>query len=111
MGKVRLLFPLLEQCDQRANIAQEDIGLDAYYWQAPPQYLGNKLISYGQMLTVHTSWHTGRGDTSGTPTREPDVILEGGGFRIGYGTSNYRASDERASLFLQRGHRSRAVGL
>ena len=26
----------------------------------------------------------------GTPTREPDVILQGEGFRIGYGESDYR---------------------
>ena len=65
------------------NMFKEDIGLDAYYWEAPPSYTGNKLIAYGQSVTVLTSWHAGRGDTSGTPTKEPDVIIDGAGFRIG----------------------------
>ena len=66
-------------------------------------------MSYGQAVTVLTSWHAGRGDTSGTPTKEPDVIIEGAGFRwtvigqsviilscdwfrIGCGNSNYKGS-------------------
>ena len=49
--------------------------------KAPDLYIGNKLVSYGQAVTVLTSWHAGRGDTSGTPTKEPDVIIEGAGFR------------------------------
>jgi laminin alpha 1/2 len=91
-GKVRV-NPYWSSVTSGLTIAQEDIGLDTYYWEAPEAYIGNKLVSYGQQMTVHTVWHAGRGDTSGTPTREPDVILESiDGMRIGFGSSDYRGS-------------------
>ena len=90
-GRIRV-SPYWSSATSGLTIAQEDIGLDAYYWEAPDVYIGNKLVSYGQSITVLTSWHAGRGDTSGTPTKEPDVIIEGAGFRIGYGNSNYKGS-------------------
>jgi len=90
-GRIRV-SPYWSSATSGLTIAQEDIALDAYYWEAPPPYIGNRLVSYGQMITVHTSWHAGRGDTSGTPTKEPDVIIEGAGFRIGFGNSDYRGS-------------------
>ena len=90
-GRIRV-SPYWSSATSGLTIAQEDIGLDAYYWEAPEVYIGNKLVSYGQQITVLTSWHAGRGDTSGTPTKEPDVIIGGAGFRIGYGHSNYKGS-------------------
>ena len=39
-----------------------------------------------------TSWHTGRGDTAGTATTGPDIIIEGtNGMIIGCGAERYKA--------------------
>ena len=59
------------------TVAEEDVrGLETYYWQAPDIYTGNKLTSYGQSITVKTSWHKGRGDTAGTATLSPDIVIQ-----------------------------------
>lgn len=59
------------------TVAEEDVrGLETYFWQAPNIYTGNKLTSYGQWVTVQTSWHRGRGDTAGSATLSPDVIIQ-----------------------------------
>ncbi|KAK3888300.1 hypothetical protein Pcinc_007633, partial [Petrolisthes cinctipes] len=63
---------------------------ESYYWLAPDDYLGSRMTSYGQTLTVRVSWVKLRGDTSGEPTRCPDVIIEGAGYRIAYGDNIYR---------------------
>ncbi|KAG8222837.1 hypothetical protein J437_LFUL010340 [Ladona fulva] len=77
---------------RRLSIANDDMGgLDSYYWQAPPgeMFLGEKLATYGQNITVGVSWVTARGDTGGHPTNGPDIILEGGGYTIAYGEAAY----------------------
>ena len=59
------------------TVAEEDMdGAHTYYWEAPEQYIGNRLISYGQKLKITTSWHKGRGDTAGYYIKCPDIILE-----------------------------------
>jgi len=58
---------------------------ELYYWLAPPSYSGNRLEMYGGILEVDVSWDVMRGDSSGRPTPGVDVILEGGGIRLGYG--------------------------
>ena len=66
------------------TIAEEDMqGLETYFWQAPEDYIGNKLVSYGQKIQIKTSWHIGRGDTAGISTKGPDIIIEGYGMMIG----------------------------
>ena len=61
------------------TVAEEDVrGLETYFWQAPNVYTGNKLTSYGQVVTVQTSWHRGRGDTAGTATLSPDIVIQVG---------------------------------
>lgn len=45
------------------------------YWLAPKIYAGNRLSSYGSNLTYSITWVVMRGDTSGKPTTEPNVIL------------------------------------
>ncbi|XP_063590781.1 laminin subunit alpha lam-3-like isoform X2 [Penaeus indicus] len=73
------------------HIAHDDMGFfEAYYWLAPQEYLGRRMTSYGQTLTVKVSWVRLRGDTSGRPTRCPDVIIEGAGYRIAYGDNTHR---------------------
>ncbi|XP_022246631.1 laminin subunit alpha-2-like, partial [Limulus polyphemus] len=58
---------------------------DTYYWKSPPAYLGKKLYSYGSDLIFTVSYVVPRGDTSGSYTGGPDVILKGNGIRIGSG--------------------------
>ena len=66
-------------------------GIETYFWQAPEQYIGNKLVSYGLRIKILTSWHTRRGDTAGTATNGPDIIIEGwNGMIIGFGSQRYR---------------------
>ncbi|XP_064107459.1 laminin subunit alpha lam-3-like isoform X1 [Macrobrachium nipponense] len=73
------------------SIAHDEMSaFSAYYWLAPDGYLGKRITSYGQTLTVKVSWVRLRGDTSGSPTRCPDVIIEGAGYRIAYGDNTHR---------------------
>ena len=59
------------------TIAEEDMqGLETYFWQAPQEYIGNRLVVYGLKIKIKTSWHTGRGDTAGTSTLGPDIIIQ-----------------------------------
>ena len=51
-----------------------------YYWSAPDQYVGNKLTSYGSVLRVSIIWSVQRGDTSGEPVFNPDIIIAVGFF-------------------------------
>ena len=68
------------------------LGIETYFWQAPEQYIGNKLVAYGLNIKILTSWHTGRGDTAGTATTGPDIIIEGtNGMIIGCGAERYKA--------------------
>nr|XP_040569600.1 laminin subunit alpha-1-like isoform X1 [Lepeophtheirus salmonis] len=73
------------------TVAEEDMqGIETYFWEAPSQYIGNRLVSYGQEIRVRTSWHKARGDTAGSPIRAPEVILEGENMMIAYGTTRYK---------------------
>ncbi len=74
------------------TIAEDDMrGLQTYYWLAPKEYIGNRLVSYGLSIKILTSWHTVRGDTSGTATMGPDVVIEGAnGMLIGCGALRYK---------------------
>lgn len=49
--------------------------MNNYYWVAPSQYIGNKLSSYGLTLRVSIEWAVMRGDTSGKPIYNPDIII------------------------------------
>lgn len=51
------------------------LGVDNYYWLAPSEYVGNKLTSYGLALRVSIGWNVMRGDTSGQPVFNPDIII------------------------------------
>ena len=78
-----ILEPYWSTMTSGVTVAEEDMqGAQTYFWQAPDSYVGNKLISYGQDFKVRTSWHRGRGDTAGTHTKCPDVILKVGKYCI-----------------------------
>ena len=59
---------------------------NVYYWEAPKDYLGQNLYSYGNDIKFLISYVVSRGDVSGYFTDDADIILEGGpdNIRIGY---------------------------
>ena len=60
------------------HIRVTDVGKQmAFFFQAPPKYLGNQYGAYGGMLQYDVKW-TG----SGTPSLNADVILAGGGMTL-----------------------------
>ncbi|XP_060740347.1 laminin subunit alpha-2 isoform X3 [Tachysurus vachellii] len=50
-----------------------------FYWNAPPSYLGNKILAYGGSLMYTVSCD---GDGPMEMTEGSDVIIEGGGLRL-----------------------------
>ncbi|KAM9355578.1 laminin subunit alpha-2 [Pholidichthys leucotaenia] len=63
-----------------------DLG-SAYYWNAPGLYLGNKLPAYGGSVVFTVSYTTDQQEQMTIRvTSEPDLIIEGGGMKINYGT-------------------------
>lgn len=72
--------------------------VEAVYWSAPRPYLGNWLPSYGSTFEAHVGWVIGRGDTSGTHTTGPSVILFGeNGHKIAYGDETFSGA-QRAHI-------------
>ena len=85
----RVVSPYME--NDQLFIANDDMAdYTSYYWLAPADYLAKKLTSYSQWLTMQLSWVKARGDTGGSATEGPDVILEGSGMKIAYGNRTYR---------------------
>lgn len=71
-------------------VANDDMAeFNSYYWLAPDDYLGKKLTSYAQWLTFQVKWVKARGDTGGSATKGPDIVLEGSGIKIAYGDQSY----------------------
>ncbi|KAI1284885.1 Laminin subunit alpha-2 [Halotydeus destructor] len=72
--------------DGHLAIANDEMHVENYYWDAPHEYLGSKLYSYGGDLKFNIGYIVARGDTSGIYTQDADVILQGGpkNVRIGY---------------------------
>lgn len=69
-------------------------GSGPYYWLAPSSYLGNKLIVYGSIFTFRVIWIVMRGDTSGKPTKGPNIILVGdNGKKIAYGNDLFTSTN------------------
>lgn len=85
-----------------AKVAHDDMSqFNAYYFVAPQHYLGSRLTSYGQRLSVRVTWVKLRGDTSGWALHGPDVILEGAGFRIAHGLGSHKGrNNARISIPL-----------
>lgn len=78
--------------DNHLVIADDDMNLrKPYYWQAPKEYLGEKLYSYGGDLRFMIGYTVLRGDVSGYFTEDSDVILEGGpsNLRVGHNWKKY----------------------
>ncbi|XP_031343042.1 laminin subunit alpha-1-like [Photinus pyralis] len=76
--------------------------VEAFYWLAPEDYLGNKLESYGSYFSFKVQWIVMRGDTSGKPTAGPNIILVGNnGMKIGFGEEQYVGKDMEFRIKLQ----------
>ncbi|XP_006823268.2 laminin subunit alpha-2-like, partial [Saccoglossus kowalevskii] len=58
--------------------AKRVIGSDVLYWSAPQEYLGNKLKSYGGVLTYTVGYDIIDGVNISTPILDSDVIVKGG---------------------------------
>lgn len=71
----RPMMPTLDPTSDWLTITSFEIEYESYFWLAPKIYLGNRLSSYGSNLTFTASWIVMRGDTSGKPTTDPNVII------------------------------------
>lgn len=96
----RVVTPTNEK--DRLSIANDDMAdFESYYWLAPDDYLGKKLTAYSQVIKFQVSWVKARGDSAGKATKGPDVIMEGGGMKIGYGDRSYRDSNTTITWMLK----------
>lgn len=97
----KVLQPQLK--DDHIRIANDDMNLQKpYYWQAPSEYLGKKLYSYGGDLRFIIGYTVSRGDVSGIFTLDADVIVEGGpnDYRIGYNWKKYSKDADKVLITL-----------
>ncbi|XP_062292940.1 laminin subunit alpha-2 [Scomber scombrus] len=80
-----------------------DLG-SAYYWNAPGLFLGNKLSAYGGGVVYTVSYTIDqREQIAIRVTSEPDLIIEGGGFKIidrRYGQPVYPSSPSTNHIAL-----------
>lgn len=75
----KVIEPDIDPVDGHLIVANDELpGIDNYYWDAPQEYLGQKLYSYGGDLKFILSYVVLRGDVSGWYTEEADVVLQGG---------------------------------
>ncbi|KAG1688573.1 Laminin subunit alpha-1 [Nymphon striatum] len=103
-----------------SRIADDDmLGTEMYYWQAPNDYLGKKIQSYGGNLRFVMGYAKDRGDTSGVFIHDTNVILEGRGMRIGYAGGNFKPGTDNTYIvplwkhgwytLNEKGHKIKAV--
>ncbi|XP_058535288.1 laminin subunit alpha-5 [Ochotona princeps] len=60
-----------------AGLRQGPETLPELYWQAPPSYLGDRVSSYGGILSYELHSETQRGDVFIPAEGRPDVVLQG----------------------------------
>ena len=75
MNASRAVVPTLDMDNEWLTVAAFDVEYDSPFWLAPQIYTGNRVSSYGSNLTYSVTWVVMRGDTSGKPTTQPNVIL------------------------------------
>ncbi|XP_023288862.1 laminin subunit alpha-1-like [Orussus abietinus] len=101
MNATRAIIPTLDADDGGLTIAAYELDYSSPFWLAPPVYGGNRLSSYGSNLTFSVTWVVMRGDTSGKPTTEANVVLVGNnGMRLAYGEEQYNAQMAEISVPL-----------
>jgi hypothetical protein len=59
------------------QIANEEFNsFSMYYWGNSKAFSGNRILSYGLNISFYVSWVHARGDTSGKPITEYDLIIQ-----------------------------------
>ncbi|XP_077268130.1 wing blister isoform X1 [Temnothorax americanus] len=102
MNASRAVVPILDTDNEWLTVTAFDVEYDSPFWLAPQIYTGNRVSSYGNNLTYSVSWVVMRGDTSGKPTMEPNVILVGNnGMRIAYGEEQYNGQEAEIAVPLR----------
>lgn len=91
----RFVAPTFDSTTEQLTITDDEFyNTEAYYWNAPDLYLGNKLKAYGSVLLFRVGWLVMRGDTSGKPTTGPNIIIIGhNGMKIAYDDISYEQRD------------------
>ncbi|KAH0951656.1 hypothetical protein HN011_011263, partial [Eciton burchellii] len=98
----RAIAPTLDVDNGWLTVAEFEVEYDSPFWLAPQIYTGNRVSSYGSNLTYSVTWVVMRGDTSGKPTTEPNVILVGNnGMRIAYGEEQYSGQAVKVTVPLR----------
>ncbi|XP_014221917.2 laminin subunit alpha-1 [Trichogramma pretiosum] len=101
MNGSRAMVPSLQDEDGWPKFASYEVEYRHPYWLAPKLYSGNRLSCYGSNLTFLVRWIVMRGDSSGSATTEPDVILIGkNGMRIAYGEESYDGQEAEINVTL-----------
>ncbi|XP_051174494.1 laminin subunit alpha-1 isoform X1 [Leptopilina boulardi] len=90
----RIVSPTLDTDRGWLTIAAFEVDYESPFWLAPKFYTGNRLSSYGSNFTFSVTWVVMRGDTSGVPTIQPNLLLIGRNkMRIAYGEERYINQD------------------
>ncbi|KAG5325201.1 LAMA1 protein, partial [Pseudoatta argentina] len=102
MNASRAVVPTLDTDNEWLTVAAFDVEYDSPFWLGPQIYTGNRVSSFGSNLTYSVTWVVMRGDTSGKPTMEPNVILVGNnGMRIAYGEEQYNGQEAEIAVPLR----------
>ncbi|RZF47867.1 hypothetical protein LSTR_LSTR016604 [Laodelphax striatellus] len=99
----RTVLPSLEPETGLVSIGNFELpGVENYFWLAGDAYCGDRLASYGSALTFRVTWVVMRGDTSGTPTQGPDVVILGNnGLKLGFGENWYQQNNISLTVQLE----------
>jgi len=63
--------------NNKYQIANEEFAsFPMYYWGNAKSFSGNRVLSYGLSISFHVSWVHARGDTSGKPITDYDLIIQ-----------------------------------
>ncbi|XP_014473552.1 PREDICTED: laminin subunit alpha-1 isoform X2 [Dinoponera quadriceps] len=102
MNASRAVVPTLMTDDGWLTVTADEVEYSSPFWLAPQVYIGNLISSYGSNLTYSVTWAVIRGDSSGKPTIEPNVILiSNNGLRIAYGEEQYSSVKAEVSVSLR----------
>ena len=71
------ILPATQFGDSHHYVANEDFAsFSQYYWTLEEGFSGKEIHSYGLNITFMVSWVRARGDTSGRPIPEFDIIIQ-----------------------------------
>ncbi|KAF7990369.1 hypothetical protein HCN44_000174 [Aphidius gifuensis] len=97
----RIISPTFDPESGCLIITSNELEFDTPFWLAPKLYSGNRLSSYGSTLSYRVSWSVMRGDTSGKPNIEPNIVLVGAnGMTIACGKEQYTTQEANILIVL-----------